>query len=197
MSAAWWLTAAVTVLGVQGMAIAQGGASVEGKADSPVRAIIYEDLHCSDCALFRQMLDQKLLPKYNDKVAFVHRDFPLAKHPLARPAAIAARYFGGHDPQLGVAFRREVFAAMEGETEARLRDRIAKFAAAHRLKPEEALAALEDAALAAAVEKDYQDGVARGVSRTPTVFVNGRPFVETFTAEEISKGIDQALAETH
>ena len=33
--------------------------------------------------------------------------------------------------------------------------------------------------------------MARGVAKTPTVFVNGTPFVETFTAEEISKGIDQ------
>jgi protein-disulfide isomerase len=43
------------------------------------------------------------------------------------------------------------------------------------------------------VEKDYQDGVARGVSKTPTVFVNGRPFIETFTVEEISKAIDAEL----
>ena len=43
------------------------------------------------------------------------------------------------------------------------------------------------------VEKDYQDGVARGVSKTPTVFVNGQPFIETFTAEEISKAIDAEL----
>jgi protein-disulfide isomerase len=44
------------------------------------------------------------------------------------------------------------------------------------------------------VEQEYREGVARGVSRTPTVFVNGEPFIETFTYEEISKGIDAALA---
>ena len=43
---------------------------VEGKADSPVRVLIYEDLQCPDCADFRVMLDQKLLPKYGAKVAF-------------------------------------------------------------------------------------------------------------------------------
>jgi len=45
------------------------------------------------------------------------------------------------------------------------------------------------------VEKDYQDGVGRGVVHTPTVFVDGVPFIETFTFEEISKGIDAALAQ--
>jgi protein-disulfide isomerase len=61
----------------------------------------------------------------------------------------------------------------------------------------EATAALADPQLTARVEKDFQEGVARGVSKTPTVFVNGRPFIERFTFEEISKGIDEALAETN
>jgi protein-disulfide isomerase len=60
---------------------------------------------------------------------------------------------------------------------------------------EEAIAALADPRYAELVEKDYQDGVSRGVVHTPTVFVNGKPFVETFTFEEISKGIDEALAQ--
>ena len=47
------------------------------------------------------------------------------------------------------------------------------------------------------MEKDVQDGVARGIARTPTALVNGKPFIETFTFDEISKGIDQALAETN
>ena len=43
------------------------------------------------------------------------------------------------------------------------------------------------------VEDDYQEGIARGVSKTPTVFVNGEPFVETFKADEIAKAIQTAL----
>jgi protein-disulfide isomerase len=44
------------------------------------------------------------------------------------------------------------------------------------------------------VERDMAHGVARGVVHTPTVFVNGKPFVETFPAAEISKAIDDARA---
>jgi protein-disulfide isomerase len=56
------------------------------------------------------------------------------------------------------------------------------------------LAALDNPRLAALVEADFQDGVARGVAKTPTVFVNGNPFIEHFTLEDISQAIDGALA---
>ena len=63
---------------------------VEGRTESKVRVLIYEDLQCPDCAEFRRMMDEKILPRYAERVAFVHRDFPLAKHAWARKAAIAA-----------------------------------------------------------------------------------------------------------
>lgn len=168
---------------------------VEGRADSPVRAVIYEDLQCPDCAAFRRMMDEKLLPQYGGKVAFIHRDFPLAKHAWARRAAIAARFFTDRKPELGLEYRRYIMAGQEVTNEANFNMRLATFAKAHDIEPDAAIAALSNARYAELVEQDYQDGVSRGVVHTPTVFVNGKPFVETFTFEEISKGIDQALAE--
>ena len=169
---------------------------VEGRADSPVRVVVYEDLQCSDCASFRRMLDQKLLPKYGGQVAFVHKDFPLPKHAWARNAAVAARFFQSKSPELGLAWRKHILAALFDTTVENFDAQLGAFAESHKVSPQEAAAALNDAALAAKVEADYQDGIARGVSKTPTVFVNGRPYIEKFTFEEISKGIDQALAET-
>jgi protein-disulfide isomerase len=168
---------------------------VEGRADSPVRAVIYEDLQCTDCAALRRMMDDKLLPVYAAKVAFIHRDFPLAKHAWARRAAIAARFFTGLKPELGLEYRRYTMAGQEVTNESNFNARLADFAKAHDIEPDAALAALSNVRYAEMVERDYQDGVARGVVHTPTVFVNGKPFVETFTFEEISKGIDQALAD--
>jgi protein-disulfide isomerase len=55
---------------------------------------------------------------------------------------------------------------------------------------------LHDPALEALVEKDYADGVARGIAHTPTALVNGAPFIETFTFEEIGAGIESALKES-
>ena len=77
--------------------------------------------------------------------------------------------------------------------EAKLRE----FAKANGADPDKAVAALSDPELAKIVEEEFQEGVARGVARTPTVFVNGEPFIETFTFEDISKSIDAALAATN
>ncbi len=182
------LLASCAALFAQGM--------TEGRAGSTVRAVIYEDLQCSDCAEFRQMMDTQILPKYGDRVEFVHRDFPLAKHAWARTAAVAARFFAAKDPKLGLEYRRHMFAHQREITVENFNQRLADFAREHAVNADDAVAALGNARYAEAVERNYQDGVGRGVIHTPTVLVNGVPFVETFTFEEIAKGIEAALAQT-
>jgi len=167
----------------------------EGRVGSKVRVVIYEDLQCPDCAAFRVMLDKQLLPRYGDRVEFVHRDFPLAKHAWARTAAVAARFFAEKDPKLGLEYRRHTMATRRETNPANFNERLAAFARDHGIDPDDALAALSNPKFAEAVEKDYQDGVGRGIVHTPTALVNGTPFIETFTFEEIAKGIDTALAE--
>ena len=73
---------------------------------------------------------------------------------------------------------------------------IAGFARQYGVDPVKAVEALNQPALAAMVDKDLADGVARGVVKTPTVFVDGAPFVETFTVEAISQAIETAIT-TH
>ena len=167
---------------------------VEGRTESKVRVLIYEDLQCPDCAAFRRMMDEKLLPRYGERVAFVHRDFPLAKHAWARKAAIAARYFTGVKPDLGLAYRRHIMATIQETRADNFNDKLSAFARDNGVDPAQAVAALDDTALAALVERDFQDGVARGVAKTPTVFVSGTPFIEHFSFEDISQSIEDALA---
>jgi protein-disulfide isomerase len=185
------------LLGLLASAIAGVSAQqplVEGLAESKVRVLIYEDLQCPDCAAFRSMMDEKILPRYGERVAFVHRDFPLAKHAWARKAAIAARYFAGLKPELGLAYRRHIMATIRETTADNFNDKLSAFARDNGVDPSPAVAALDDQGLAALVERDFQDGVARGVAKTPTVFVSGKPFIEHFTFEDISQSLEDALA---
>ncbi len=184
---AWGMIAAT------GVGLAAGKRLVEGNPASQVRVLIFEDLQCPDCAAFRRMLDEKLLPKYGGKVAFEHRDFPLAKHAWARKAAIAARSLQETSPELALKFRRDILGNIREAKAAGFEQWLAQWAGANNLDAAKLAAALEDPKLAEAVENDFQDGVARGVAKTPTVFVNGVPFIETFTVEEVSKAIDEAL----
>jgi len=167
---------------------------IEGIEHSPVRVLIYEDLQCPDCADFRRMLDESLLPNYATRVTFEHRDFPLAKHAWARKAAIAARFFDEAEPRVGVAFRRYCFEHQPEINAANFLEKLAAFAKEHKVEPEKVATALDDTRLGALVEKDFQDGVARGIAHTPTALVNGQPFVEHFTYEEVAKAIDAELA---
>jgi protein-disulfide isomerase len=169
---------------------------VEGNPSSPVRVVIFEDLQCPDCADFRAMMDKELLPRFAKTVAFEHRDFPLAKHPWARPAAIAARFFETVSPETAVEFRQATMRQQDKITPETFEAHVASFAKSHKVDPAKALAALHDPALAARVEDQYQDGVARGIARTPTVLVDGEPFIEQFPAADIIKSIEQALAAT-
>jgi protein-disulfide isomerase len=167
---------------------------IEGAAQSPVRVVIYEDLQCPDCADFRVMLDEKLLPRYAATVRFEHHDFPLAKHAWARKAAIAAHFFEENQPGLGLAYRKYSLMNLRDITADNFNQRLSEFAQAHKVDPVKAVTSLNDARLAALVEEDYREGVARGIAHTPTVLVNGRPFVETFAVEDVAKAIDAELA---
>ena len=169
---------------------------VEGKSDSPVRVVIYEDLQCPDCADFRMMLDTKLLPKYGAKVAFEHRDFPLPKHKWARPASIVARFFFEQSLALAVLWRQETMRDQAKITPENFGAHLAAFAQRNGVDPAKARAALNDASLADFIQKDYEEGVARGIAHTPTALVNGAPFIETFTFEEIAAGIETAMKES-
>ena len=167
---------------------------VEGNAASTVRVVVYEDLQCPDCAAFRKMLDADLLPKYKATVAFEHRDFPLNKHAWARKAAIAAKYFESVSPELAVEFRKATMGAQDSIKPEAFNQYLSKFATDHKADAAKAVAALDDKALADAVEKSYQEGIARGVARTPTVLVNGDPYIETFPVADVMKAIDRELA---
>jgi protein-disulfide isomerase len=167
---------------------------VEGDKTSTVRVIAYEDLQCHDCAMCRKMLDEKLLPKYGGSVAFEHREYPLRKHHWARQASLAVLYFGSLKPETGIAFRRFCAYHLKEITAENFTDKLRDFAKVNGTDPNRSVSALSDVSLAKVVEEEFKEGVARGVARTPTVFVSGEPFIEIFTFEDISKSIDAALA---
>lgn len=167
---------------------------VEGNPDAPVRVVEYEDLQCGDCANYRKMLDDCLLPRFGDRVAFIHKDFPLPKHDWAARAAVAGRFFASKDAEIALAFRRYCLFERYEITTDNFNDKLAAFAEKHGLDPKKAVASLSDTGLQQLVNRDFQEGVARGVSKTPTVYVGGTPFIETFEAEAISAAIEKALA---
>jgi protein-disulfide isomerase len=167
---------------------------VEGNPASPVKVLIYEDLQCGDCARFRVLLDEKILPRYRSRVAFIHRDFPLGKHDWAVPAAVAARWVYEQSSELGIIVRRELLAEQDSINTRNLKHWLVDFAYRNHLDPKGIVDSLSDQRLQALVDQDRQSAVARGVSRAPTLFVGGQPFVETIIYDDLARALDEALA---
>lgn len=167
--------------------------SVEGAKSSNVRVTIFEDLQCSDCKVLRDMLDEVILPKYGGQVAFEHRDFPLPRHEWSRPAAAAARHFDRVRDGLGFQFRRRCFNKQSRITLNGLAVEVQDFAGREGCDPAAARASLLDKALLDAVESDFQEGLARGIAKTPTVLAGSEVLVEAFPASALANAIDLAL----
>ena len=166
---------------------------IEGSQDSPVRVESFEDLQCPDTAAYRRMLDQTLLPRFGREVGFASFDFPLDNHAWALPAAMAARRFAITNAAAGINFRRFCLFNIREISVENLADRIAEFARSHGLDEEDAVLALRSDDLRAAVLRDHRAGEKRGVSKTPSVFVGKKLFVETFAPEELAEAIEAAL----
>jgi protein-disulfide isomerase len=171
------------------------GQFIEGNPRAKLRVVIYEDLQCPDCAELRQTLDNYLLPRYGAQVAFEHKDFPLPKHSWARRAAVAARHFERVRPGAGVEFRRFMLARIKDTPLERLDERVREFARDNGLDPADAVAALRSSELEDLVEQDYQEGIARGVKKTPTVYVGDAVLIEKIRRGELGAAIEKALAQ--
>ena len=186
-----YLVATATIL----MAAPSKMEILEGNPASPVRVLVFEDLQCSDCANLRKMLDEKVLPRYGGKVAFVHRDFPLSKHSWARPAAIAGRWVYEQNRETGILFRQQILAEQANIPDLiGLKRWLLEFASRNKLNEQGILDSLKDPRLALAVDQDFQGGVARGISKTPTVLINGTTIVELVIFDDLARAIDSALA---
>lgn len=166
---------------------------VEGNPAGEVKVVIYSDLQCPDCLRLRSLLDEKILPKYGKRVAFVYRDFPLGKHDWARQAAIAARWVTEQNPQLGMVFRREIMSEQLHITAATLKPWLVEFAVRNKLDPKGITDSLTDKRLDALVDQDYQGALARGVTDAPTMIIGGRKFSDTILYDDVAKALDIEL----
>ncbi|HEU0119561.1 MAG TPA: 3-ketoacyl-ACP reductase [Bryobacteraceae bacterium] len=164
--------------------------------DNKVTVTTYDDLQCGDCQRFNLMLEESLLPRFRGRVRFIHRDFPLPKHSWAKPAAMAGRRFDEIACGLAAGWRAFILNRIKSTTLETLPERVREYAVEVGVDPSLALSALADETLAAAVDADQREGLARGVAKTPTVFVNGEAFIEKFTLEQITAGIENALKQS-
>ena len=166
---------------------------VEGNPSAPVRVTIFSDLQCDYCQTFRTMLDEKLLPKYGEQVAFVYRDLPLGRHNWAHTAAMVQRWVYAQSSRLGGIFQRELLSEQSHITPESLKPWVIEFATRNKLSQQGIAAAMTDPGLSALVDGDIQIATTRGIKKVPTVVVAGKTFSETIVYDDVARALDQAL----
>jgi protein-disulfide isomerase len=151
---------------------------VLGPDTAAVTLITYCDFECPYCRRAGPII-KRLRSRLGDRLRFVFRHFPLAKHPMAHQAAEAAeaaasqdQFWPMHDLLLdhpGI-FTEEAFYAYADELGLDL-NRFADDLRTHRHEPR--------------VLRDVEIGRRDGVTGTPTFFVNGQRHNEELTLETL------------
>lgn len=161
-----------------------------GPADAPIIIIEFSDFQCPYCQKSVATL-KEVRRLYGDKIRVVYRDYPGPNHPHAAPAAEAAQCAGDqgifweyHDALFnhqapGTGWDFEALARELG------------------LHANEFSSCLNTGRYREEVRKDLQDGLALGITSTPTFFINGRPLVGAQPLAEFSRLIDPLLSKPH
>lgn len=156
-----------------------GDSPSKGPAEAPVTIVVWSDFECPACGRMLPVLDE-VAEKHPNDVRLVHKFYPLAKHPNAHQAALAA--WAAHRQGKYWEYERKLFADQTRMTDA---DLVAHARAigldVARFDADRASDAAEDA-----VARDKKAADAAGLTGTPHIVINGRRFV---TFEDSAKDL--------
>jgi protein-disulfide isomerase len=146
--------------------------SIMGPANAPVTIIEFADFECPFCARAFGTLETMVHSTYKDKVKVIYKNYPLNSHPWAIRAAIGAECARLQNPEAFWDFARDYYSSQGSITVKNIDDHIHGTAKRLNLDVPTLDACMAGKAAQARIEQDQKDGVAVGVSSTPTLFVN-------------------------
>lgn len=173
----------------------EGDPMAVGDVDAPVVMINYSEFQCPFCGRFARETEPTLVEEYVESgdLRIEWRDFPY----LGEESQTAARAGRAAAEQDGFwEFAEAMFADQQPPNSGRLTPEfLADVAEGVGLDREQFLADLESPELAEAVERDFSEGQAIGVTGTPAFLINGQPVIGAQPTDVFVETIEQALAE--
>ena len=167
-------------------AVSAGNSPAKGAAKAPIELIEFADFQCPYCIAASPTV-KKVLDTYGERIRFVYRNFPLANHPDARPAAEAAQcaneqgqFWAYHDRlfgepgKLSIADLKQTASALGLDA-----PRFNKCVDEHKYR--------------SIVDADAKAGVEAGVNGTPAFFINGRLLTGAQPYDAFTRVIDEEL----
>jgi protein-disulfide isomerase len=167
------------------------GDAVFGKKDSQVRIIVFSDFQCPYSNLFFETLKNKI-KDYQDKAAFVFKEFPLTSiHPKAEEASLAAKCALEQEKYLE--YTGELFSKQSEWGEAKDNSIFKKYAQKLGLDTQKFNACLDEKKYQAKIEADKKLAEEFGVTGTPTIFVGGQSKSGALTEDQLKEILDKEL----
>jgi protein-disulfide isomerase len=146
-----------------------------GQSNAKVTVVVFSDFECPYCRELAKTLRDNIPQKYPSDVRVVFKDFPIDSiHKWARGASEAAHCLASQKPAAFWAFHDWVFEHQQEVNETNLRDQVLAFAKQQNLDVPQVSSCMENHATAQEVSQNQQTGEALQISKTPTLFVNGR-----------------------
>ncbi len=159
---------------------------VDGSRDAEIILVEFADYECPYCEKVHDHI-LKLKQDYGGRVAIAYKDFPLPMHSRAEKAAEAARCAG--DQGKFWAYHNILYTSRALNIE-----QLKAQARVLGMDGQKFDQCLDSGSMAAAVKKDFDEGVALGLTGTPSFFVNGHFFSGAVDYAGLKQMVDQQLA---
>jgi len=160
---------------------------LQGNLDAPIELVEYGDYQCPHCGRAYPIV-KSIQRKMGNKLKFVFRNFPLAEmHPDATRAAVAAeiaasqgKFWEMHDI---------IFEHQEDLDE----ESLIRYAAEIELDMQKFNSDFQKPEFMEKVENDFESGVRSGVNGTPSFFINGEKYNDSWEESQFLMHLQRSL----
>jgi len=160
---------------------------VQGGADAPLTLVEYGDYECPYCGRAHPIV-QRVQKHFGARLRFVFRNFPLTEmHPHAEHAALAAE-------AAGLSGKFWEMHDLLFEHQNRLSDAdLAERATQLGIRAEQFIADIQSEKIGQRVQEDFMSGVRSGVNGTPTFFINGVRYDDSWDYADLVTAITASM----
>ncbi len=156
---------------------------IEGAIDAPIVLVEYGDYQCPDCGEVHRMI-KAIQQQLGNRLGFVFRHFPQASiHPQAQKAAEAAEAAAAHGQFW------QMHDTLFEHQQALDNGYLVEYANELGLDIPQFLQALWKHVYTERINEDIESGLRSGVTTTPTLFINGIRYNDTWNLESLLAAI--------
>jgi protein-disulfide isomerase len=163
---------------------------IKGNPSAPVTIVEFSDFQCPFCVKFYNETYKQIEDNYikTGKVKFVYRDFPLSGHQYAEGAAVAAECAGLQDKYY------QMYTLLFVDGVSGNKNQYIEYAKTIGIDETKFKECINSKITYPEIQQDYKDGLALGITSTPSYFINGEEVVGAQPYSVFQEVIDRKLA---